>query len=63
MEDAKITPDMDSKDISEKLKASMLKIKVDGLTGNQMTWTEDGEPNKEPKLVTIKDGQYTVMNN
>ena len=63
MEDAKITPDMDSKDILEKLKASMLKIKVDGLTGNQMTWTEDGEPNKEPKLVTIKDGQYTVMNN
>lgn len=63
MEDAKITPDMDSNDISEKLKASMLKIKVDGLTGNQMTWTEDGEPNKEPKLVTIKDGQYTVMNN
>ena len=63
MEDAKITPDMDSNDISEKLKASMLKIKVDGLTGNQMTWTENGEPNKEPKLVTIKDGQYTVMNN
>lgn len=63
MEDAKITPDMDSNDISEKLKASMLKINVDGLTGNQMTWTEDGEPNKEPKLVTIKDGQYTVMNN
>lgn len=63
MEDAKITPDMDSNDISEKLKTSMLKIKVDGLTGNQMTWTENGEPNKEPKLVTIKDGQYTVMNN
>lgn len=60
MEDAKVTPDMDAKDILEKMKVSMLKIKVDGLTGNQMTWTENGEPNKDPKLVTIKDGKYTV---
>jgi putative MATE family efflux protein len=34
-----------------------------GLTtgGEEMTWTEEGEPNKAPMAVVIKDGVYTAM--
>ena len=31
----------------------MLNIKLDGLTGEGMTWTEDGEPHKAPKAVKV----------
>ncbi len=34
---------------------------VDGLTGEGMTWTADGEVNKAPKAVVIKDGEYVGM--
>ena len=48
MEDANVTADMDASAICDALKASMLNIKLDGLTGEGMTWTEDGEPHKAP---------------
>lgn len=38
---------------------AMHEIKVDGLTGT-MTFTEDGEANKEAKMVTIVDGKYVI---
>jgi len=60
-EDAGITPDMSVSDICEALKASMVKISIDGLTGEGMTWNEAGEPNKAPKAVKIVDGAYTAM--
>ena len=31
---------------------------VDGVTGDNMTWTANGEVNKAPKAVVIKDGAY-----
>ena len=31
---------------------------VDGVTGDGMTWTANGEVNKAPKAVVIKDGAY-----
>lgn len=46
IEDAKATPDMSVSDLCEAMKASMLNIKLDGLTGTGMTWTEDGEPHQ-----------------
>jgi len=55
------TADMSTADINEAMKAAMLEITVDGLTGAGMTWTEDGEVNKEPKAVKIVDGVYTAM--
>lgn len=61
IEDAGVTPDMDSSAICDALKASMLNIKLDGLTGEGMTWTEDGEPHKAPKAVKVVDGAYTAM--
>lgn len=56
-----ITPDMDASAICDALKAAMTEITYDGLTGSGMTWSADGEPNKEPKAVVIKDGAYTAM--
>ena len=32
---------------------------VDGLTGPNMTWSANGEVNKDPKVYIIKDGAYT----
>ena len=61
MEDANVTADMDAGAICDALKASMLNIKLDGLTGEGMTWTEDGEPHKAPKAVKVVDGAYAAM--
>lgn len=60
-EKAGITPDMDASAICDALKAAMTEITYDGLTGSGMTWSADGEPNKEPKAVVIKDGAYAAM--
>ena len=43
------------------MKVAMTEITVDGLTGSGITWTADGEPNKEPKAVMIENGAYTAM--
>ena len=34
---------------------------VDGITGEAMTWTANGEVNKAPKAVVIKDGVYVGL--
>lgn len=34
---------------------------VDGITGEGMTWTANGEVNKAPKAVVIKDGAYVGL--
>ena len=61
MEEADITPDTSVSDTCDKMKEAMLKIKVNGLTGEDMTWTEDGEPHKAPKAVKVVDGAYQAM--
>lgn len=61
LEDAGATPDMDASALCDALKASMLNIELNGLTGEGMTWTEDGEPHKAPKAVKVVDGAYTAM--
>ena len=61
IEKSGVTPDMSTSDICEGLKAAMVEISLDGLTGLDMTWTADGEPNKEPKAVKIQNGAYTAM--
>ena len=59
-EKAGITPDMSVSDICEALKTAMTEITVEGLTGT-ITWTADGEPDKDPKAVVIQDGAYVSM--
>lgn len=61
IEDANITPASSVSDICDAVKSSMTKIKVNGLTGNNMVWTEEGEPNKEPKAVAINNGVYKLV--
>ena len=62
-EKAGVTPDMSASDICEAVKPAMTEINIQGLTGGEdgITWTADGEPNKSPKAVVIKDGAYTAM--
>lgn len=60
-EKAGITADMSVSDMSDAMKTAMTEITLDGLTGTGMTWTADGEPDKAPKAVVIKDGVYTAM--
>ena len=61
MEEADITPETSVSDTCDKMKEAMLNIKVNGLTGEDMTWTEDGEPHKAPKAVKVVDGAYQAM--
>ena len=58
IEESGVTPDMSVSDICDGMKAAMVKISVDGLTGAGMTWAATGEVNKAPMAVVIKDGQY-----
>lgn len=58
LEDAGISDaNIDVSELCEALKASMLKITVDGVTG-LMQWSADGEPTKEPKAMVIENGSY-----
>ena len=59
-EKAKITPDQSVSDISDALKKSMTEIKMDCLTGTNITWKSDGEPSKEPTVVTVQNGAYSI---
>lgn len=45
---------------SADLIAAMTEITVDGLTGDGITYTAEGEPNKGSKFIQIKDGAYTL---
>lgn len=60
-EKGKITAGMSTSDICDSLKAAMVEITVAGVTSPSMTWTKDGEPNKEPKAMKIVSGQYVAM--
>ena len=61
MEKANVTPDMSVSDICEALKVSMTEIKINGLTGTDMSWNAAGEPNKAPKAVKIVNGAYEMQ--
>lgn len=56
-----LTPDMDASAICDALKTSMTEITLNGLTGENMKWSADGEPDKAPKAIKIVDGVYTAM--
>lgn len=60
-EKAGVTPDMSVSDICEAMKTAMTEITFDGLTGDGMTWSADGEPTKAPKAMKIVNGAYTAM--
>ena len=61
MEEAKVTPDMSVTDMGDSLMSAMTKVTIDGLTGDEMSWSESGEVNKDPKAVVIENGEYVGM--
>ena len=61
MEEANVTPDMSVTDMGDALKSAMTKVTIDGLTGDEMSWSESGEVNKDPKAVVIENGEYVGM--
>ena len=56
-----ITTDMDASAICDALKTAMTEISINGLTGENMKWSVDGEPDKAPKAIKIVNGEYTAM--
>ncbi len=60
LEKADLKPDASVADITAALKTNMTEIELAGLTGN-IKWTADGEPDKNPKAVVIKNGTYVSM--
>lgn len=60
IESANATPDMSVSDLCEALKAAMITITVDGLTGEGMTWQKSGEVSKAPKAMVIENGVYVA---
>ena len=57
---ADINPSMTVSQICDSLKTAMTKITISGLTGDNISWDENGEPNKTPKAVVIKNGSYVL---
>ncbi|MBE6845862.1 MAG: amino acid ABC transporter substrate-binding protein [Ruminococcus sp.] len=63
VEQQKITPDMDTSEICDKLIAAITAsdFSYNGLTGENMQWDESGAVSKNPKAVIIKDGAYSAL--
>ena len=57
-EKAGATKDMTRAELCEALVKAIKEISFDGLTGQDMTWSDKGEVNKMPTAVVIKDGVY-----
>ena len=55
------TVDMDKADIGDLLIAAMLEITVNGVTLYNATWGADGEVNREPMVIEIRDGIYHIV--
>jgi len=47
--------------MSDALKKAMTEIKVDRMTGKSITWSEDGEPTKDPTVVIVQGGVYKIL--
>ena len=56
LEGANATPDMSVSDLCDAMTAAMAEVTYSGVTGKDITWGEDGEPNKAPLVVQIQDG-------
>ena len=61
LEKANLTPASSPEEISDALQTAMTEITFDGLTGTGVTFTPDGESQKDLTAVVIKDGAYQVV--
>ncbi|MCQ2523598.1 MAG: ABC transporter substrate-binding protein [Lachnospiraceae bacterium] len=60
-EKANITPSMTNEEICNALMSAMTSIKYTGITGSDISWGADGEPNKAPIVVEIVNGEYSIL--
>lgn len=60
IEKSGVKPSDKREDICEALIKAITEIKVDGLTGQGMTWSANGEVAKGPAAVIIKNGVYVT---
>ena len=59
---AGVTTDAPAEDICDGMIAAMQQLKITGLTG-AMTWSANGEVDKIPTAMIIKDGVYVGLDN
>ena len=57
---AGVTADMSAEDVCEAMVEQFTTMTFDGLTGEGMTWAEDGAVSKYPKAVMIENGVYVT---
>ena len=57
LKEAGLSADADASEVAEKLPKAMLKIKVEGLTGN-LSWNDKGQVQKDPTAYVITNGKY-----
>lgn len=60
-EQAGLTADMSASDICDALKTAMTEISFTGLTGKDIQWGADGEPQKAPIVVQVENGEYQIL--
>ena len=61
LEAAGATPDMSAEDICAKMIEQFTSMTFNGLTGDGMTWNEQGQVTKSPKGMVIQDGAYVGL--
>lgn len=61
LEAAGATPDMSAADLCTKMIEQFTSMTFDGLTGNGMTWNEQGQVTKSPKGMVIQNGAYVGL--
>ncbi len=57
-----VTPDMSVSDICEAMKKGMTEIELANVltSPKSITWTAEGEPNKDPRAVIIENSEYVL---
>ena len=55
-EKAGVKDGISNSDLCDALKDALTKVSFNGVTGQNVVWEANGEPNKEPSVLQIKDG-------
>ena len=61
LENGNANPNMSVSELCEVCKKAMTQISFTGLTGQGIKWTSDGEPQKNPLIAEIKNGEYELV--
>ena len=59
-EKAGVKDGISNSDLCDALKDALTKVSFNGVTGKNVVWEANGEPNKEPSVLQIKDGKYVT---